>query len=95
LIYPESVVADITIAVPQGDVASAVEIEVTITGRNTRDRYRVITVPNAVEPGAHRVECLQQAVLSVRPGWQLITIGDPGTTGVPLLFRLRTNRQTD
>lgn len=80
---------DVTIALPRWETTSTVEIEVSVQGRNTRETYRVITVPCSNEAASDRAGQLRRAVLTVEPGWQLVSIGTPSDTGIPLLFRCR------
>lgn len=82
---------DVTLALPHWDTSSSVEIEVSVSGRSVKEVYRVITVPCEAESGPSCVNSLRRAVLTVEPGWQLISIGTPGDSGIPLLFRNREN----
>jgi hypothetical protein len=80
---------DVTIALPSWESAATVEIEVSVQGRNTKETYRVITVPCQRDAENPCVSELRRAVLTVEPGWQLVSIGTPGESGIPLLFRNR------
>jgi hypothetical protein len=80
---------DVTITLPTWENASTVQIEVSVSGRSTKDIYRVITVPCEEDSGPECVNKLRRAVLTVEPGWQLVSIGNPGANGIPLMFRSR------
>jgi hypothetical protein len=81
---------DVTLAIPPQTDLSAVEIEVTMEGRRTVETYRVITVACEKSPDSSCAGELRRAVLSIEPGWQLVSIGTPSDSGIPLLFRRRT-----
>jgi hypothetical protein len=46
-------------------------------------------VPCASDATPERASQVRRAVLQVEPGWQLISIGAPSDSGIPLLFRCR------
>jgi hypothetical protein len=80
---------DVTIALPTWESASTVQIEVSVSGRNTKELYRVVTVPCEKETDTDCVSRLRRAVLTIEPGWQLVSIGTPNDNGIPLMFRSR------
>jgi hypothetical protein len=80
---------DVTLALPPMDAAATVEIEVAVQGRARKELYRLVTVACPEVGSSACVQRLRRAVLSIEPGWQLVTIGTPAESGIPLLFRRR------
>ena len=79
----------IPIEIPPIDAEKYAEVEVTINGHTKHFRYRVEVFQwrDWCRPTEERVEGLKRILAGYDPQWQLMQIGMPTETTVPLMFR--------
>lgn len=80
----------ISIQLPAVDADEAVEIEVRVNGNKSTYQYRVEILDwescESEEPEI-RVRCLRKAIENKGEDWELVTIGAPSDSQVPIMFR--------
>ncbi len=80
---------DITIPLPKCGNGKTAEITIEVSCKSTRETFKVMMVSREEESEEGRIQRVQQIVDTETKEWQLITIGDPGITCIPILFRHR------
>ncbi len=82
---------DITIHIPTVDAEQSIEIEVKINGARKKYNYRVeiLSWARDCETDEERVECLKRVISDYDHDWQLINIGSPGESNIPVMFKQR------
>lgn len=83
----------VAIELPPVDTDDKVEVELTINGVKRRMIYRVELFHWAdyVQNGDDRVTCLKRMIEGYDKSWQLIQIGVPTDTNIPIMFELVEN----
>ncbi len=79
----------ISIALPPIEAEKAVEVSVTVNGHTQMFRYRVEVFKwrdwwNPPEP---RAESIKRMIKAYGASWQLLEIGAPDETGIPIMFK--------
>lgn len=79
----------VSIALPPIEADKSIDIEVSVNGQKRKYSYRVEVFKwsEACQPLEHRAECLRRLVEGYDRGWQLMQIGSPTESEVPLMFR--------
>jgi len=80
----------IPIDIPPVDTENYVEVDVTINGHKRQYKYRVEVFRwrDWCQPSEERVEGLKRILNAYDKRWQLLQIGMPTETIIPLTFRL-------
>jgi hypothetical protein len=81
--------AGITIQLPPLEAEHTIEIEVKINGKKKAYHYRVEIVEweECEEPQEIRVQCLRKMINEYGKDWQLVHIGNPTETNIPVMFK--------
>lgn len=81
--------AGITIQLPPLDAEHTIEIEVKVNGKKRAYLYRVEIMDwdDCEDPPEIRVECLKRMISDYGKDWQLVQIGNPTETNIPVMFR--------
>jgi hypothetical protein len=81
--------AGITIQLPPLDAEHTIEIDVRVNGKKKTYTYRVEIMDweDCEEPTEIRVECLRRMINDYGKDWQLVQIGNPTETNIPVMFR--------
>jgi hypothetical protein len=79
----------IPLDIPPVDTENYVEVEVTINGKKKQFKYRVelFRWRDWCSPSEERVEGLKRMINAYDRRWQLMQIGMPTETIIPLMFR--------
>ena len=79
----------IPIDIPPVDTENYVEVDVTINGQKRQIKYRVEIFQwrDWCRPSEERVEGLKRMIATYDKNWQLLQIGMPTDTTIPLTFR--------
>ena len=79
----------VSIALQPIEADKSVDIEVSVNGQKRKYTYRVEVVKwsDTCRPTEHRAECLRRMVETYDRSWQLMQIGSPTETEVPIMFR--------
>jgi hypothetical protein len=80
---------EIVILLPDIEPEQNVEIEVRINGRNKTLNYRVelLRLEAAPSQGEDRVTVLKKRISEYDKDWELVEIGAPEESNIPLIFR--------
>ena len=78
---------EIVILVPELDVEQNVEIDVRINGRKKTMQYRVELLNWEGNAQENRVGIIKHKLNDYDKGWELVEIGAPSGTNIPLIFR--------
>lgn len=86
---------EIVILVPDVDVEQNIEIDVRINGKKRTLHYRVelLTWEGSGEKQTDRVSVLRHYLTDYDKDWELVEIGAPSETTIPVMFRKRKNLQ--
>ena len=80
----------ICVPIPDLEVEQIVEVEVTIDGKARRFNYRIETYDwVGAKTADDRIDGLRAYIDSYDKTWQLMEIGTPTSTLIPLMFRQR------
>ena len=82
---------EICVNIPELEADQTVEVEIRVKGKNQQLLYRVeaFDLSKIGHPGASRVDQLRIMIQSYDPAWELVQIGIPDATMVPVMFRQR------
>lgn len=81
----------INIQLPAIEGDQQIEVDVKINGRKRKMHYRVeIFAWEDCIQEENRAECLRDIISKYEKGWQLINIGSPTETHIPLMFKQLT-----
>lgn len=75
----------ISIQLPPIEAEHSVEVDVRVNGEQRLFRYRVEVFD--LGPGVQRVDVLRRMIAAYDSRWQLMQIGAPTATSVPVMFR--------
>jgi hypothetical protein len=80
---------EVVILIPDVDVEQNIEIEVRINGRKKTLQYRVelLTWEGNDDVPSDPVPILKKKIEEYDKDWELMEIGAPGKTNIPLMFR--------
>ena len=78
---------EIVILIPEIDVEQNVEIDVRINGRKKTLRYRVELIDWEGNKQEDRVTILKHKIKDYDKDWELVEIGAPSKTEIPIMFR--------
>ena len=78
---------EIVILVPEIDVDQNVEIDVRINGRKKTLKYRVELLRWEGDQSEDRVTTLRHKIADYDKDWELVEIGAPSKTEIPIVFR--------
>ncbi|MBU2651458.1 MAG: hypothetical protein KKA81_11030 [Bacteroidetes bacterium] len=83
---------EVVILIPDVDVEQNVEIEVRINGRKKTLQYRVelLRWEGNNEPPEDTVKVLRHKIAEYDQNWELVEIGAPTKSNIPLMFRKKT-----
>jgi len=81
----------VAIQLPPVHTESYVDVDLTVNGKKQRFKYRVEIFKWAdwCAPTEPKAEGIRRMINNYDPSWQLVEIGSPTETTVPLMFRLR------
>ena len=81
----------ISIQLPPVHTDNYVDVDLTVNGKKQRFKYRVEIFKWAewCSPTESKAEGIRRMISQYDPSWQLVEIGSPTETTVPLMFRLR------
>jgi hypothetical protein len=84
----------IAIQLPPVVVEHSVDVEVSVNGKKEHLKYRLELLRWAdwCTPEETRADGIRKMVNRYEGNWQLIEIGAPSDTAVPLMFRMKTRR---
>lgn len=79
----------VSIQLPPINTESSVEVDVTVNGHKQKFKYRVEVFrwQDWCSPSESRAEGIRKMLSHVDRQWQLMQIGSPTETTVPLMFR--------
>jgi len=82
---------EVVIQIPTLETEHNIDIEVKINGKRRTLNYRVEIVEwDTEEPSSHeKVTTLQHKIKEYDKNWELIQIGSPTRTNIPIMFRKR------
>lgn len=86
---------NLAIQLPPVRTDNYVDVDLTVNGRKQRFKYRVeiFKWEEWCSPTEPKAEGIRRMINAHDPGWQLVEIGSPTETTVPLMFRLKKNAQ--
>lgn len=86
---------EVVIQVPTLETEHNIDIEVKINGKKRTLNYRVEIVEwDTEEPSSHeKVTVLQHKIKEYDKNWELIQIGSPTRTNIPIMFRKRKQQK--
>jgi hypothetical protein len=84
--------SQICVPIPPIDQTQTIDLDVMIDGEKQRMKYRVETL-EWPEDAPSRVEALRAFIAAHGDEWLLVQIGTPTADRVPVMFRLRTQRE--
>lgn len=86
---------EIVILVPDIDVEQNIEIDVRINGKKKTLHYRVelLTWEGTDEEQTDRVSVLRHYLTDYDKDWELVEIGAPFETNIPVMFRKKKDLQ--
>ena len=89
--------SSIAIQLPPVQTDDYVEVDLTVNGKKRRFKYRVeiFKWDEWCSPAETRAEGIRRMIKAYDPGWQLVEIGAPTKTIVPLMFRLKNLKSPD
>jgi len=81
----------ISIQLPAIDADQQVEVEVKINGKKKTYHYRVeiFAWERCLDPGEERALCLKRMIEGYDKSWQMVQIGAPTETAIPIMFKQR------
>ncbi len=85
---------EVVVLIPDIDREQNVEIDVRINGRKKTLEYRVELLDwegNDVPP-KDKVQVLRHKIAAYDKNWELVEIGAPTDTNIPLMFRKKTDK---
>ena len=80
---------EIVVQIPADDADQNIEIEVKINGRKKKLQYRVEIVGwDVPHPSSEaKINVLRRVIKEHDKDWQLMTIGAPSDSSIPVMFR--------
>ncbi len=78
---------EIVILVPEVDVDQNVEIDVRINGRKKTLKYRIELLRWEGDNSEERVTTLRHKIVDYDKDWELVEIGAPSKSEIPIVFR--------
>jgi len=78
---------EIVILVPEVDVDQNVEIDVRINGRKKTLKYRIELLRWEGDQSDERVTTLRKKINDYDKDWELVEIGAPSESEIPIVFR--------
>ena len=81
---------EIVVLIPDIDKEQNVEIDVRINGKKKTLQYRVELVTWEGNPTLDRVTVLRHKINEYDKDWELVQIGAPTDTEIPLMFKRQT-----
>ncbi len=78
---------EIVILVPEVDVDQNVEIDVRINGRKKTLKYRIELMSWEGSKSEDRVTTLRHKIKEYDKDWELVEIGAPSKSEIPIVFR--------
>ncbi len=78
---------EIVILVPDVDVDQNIEIDVRINGRKKTLKYRIELMRWEGNDADDRVKLLRHKIADYNKDWELVEIGAPGDSDIPIVFR--------
>ncbi len=80
---------EVVLQIPSLEAKQNIEIDVKINGKKRTLKYRVeIIEMESSETGAEeRVDILRRVIREYDKNWELINIGAPSDTNIPIMFR--------
>ncbi len=84
---------EVVILIPDVDVEQNVEIEVRINGRKKTLKYRIelLDWEGNDAPPEDTVQILRHKIDEYDKDWELVEIGAPTKSNIPLMFRKKTS----
>ena len=79
----------VSIQLPPIEAEGYVDVDVTVNGKKKEFKFRVAVFEWSewTKPSEPRAETLKRIVASYDKNWQLLQIGSPTETSIPLMFR--------
>ncbi len=83
---------EVVLQIPSLEAKQNIEIDVKINGKKRTLKYRVEIVEwESKEPDTEeRVDILRRVIREYDKNWELINIGAPSDTNIPIMFRKKT-----
>jgi hypothetical protein len=83
---------EVVLQIPNVDAEQNIEIDVRINGRKKTLKYRVeIVAWETRNPSTEeKVSVLRRVIREHDPDWQLVTIGAPRETDIPIMFKKKS-----
>jgi hypothetical protein len=81
--------AQICIQIPPLEIARTIGLEVTINGKKRLMQYRVESFEWGAGDAGARIDRLRALIQEYDPAWELVQIGNPTETLIPVMFRQR------
>ena len=82
---------EIVVLIPDIDVEQNVEIDVRINGRKKTLKYRVELINWEGNDQGDRITVLKHKIKDYDKDWELVEIGAPSDTEIPLMFRKKSS----
>ncbi len=79
----------ISIELPPVEAEKTIEVEVRVNGQRREYKYRVEVFQwkEWCVSGEQRAECLKRILSSYERGWELMQIGSPSASEIPITFK--------
>ena len=83
---------EVVLQIPNVDAEQNIEIDVKINGRKKTLKYRVeIVAWETPNPSTEeKIKVLRRVIKEHDPDWQLVTIGAPRESDIPIMFKKKT-----
>ena len=82
---------EIIVLIPDIDIEQNVEIDVRINGRKKTLKYRVELINWEGNDQGDRITVLKHKIKDYDKDWELVEIGAPSDTEIPLMFRKKSS----
>lgn len=83
---------EVVLQIPNLEAQQNIEIDVKINGKKRTLKYRVeiVELESGEADAEERVDTLRRVIREYDKNWELIHIGAPSDTNIPIMFRKKT-----
>jgi len=83
---------EVVLQIPNIEAKQNIEIDVKINGKKRTLKYRVeiVELEGSETDAEERVDVLRRVIREYDKNWELINIGAPSDTNIPIMFRKKT-----
>lgn len=88
---------EVVLQIPNIEAKQNIEIDVKINGKKRTLKYRVeiVELEGSETDAEERVDVLRRVIREYDKNWELINIGAPSETNIPIMFRKKTMMAVD